>query len=169
MSVTITDGVSSVTTGMTVAVACPMDISSLSLQAKFTRVGADTCAIKGTLPDLPTGFSLTNAAVTLDVGGAQVDFQLNAKGRGANSHGSIKFSYNKKATIWTFTGKLKGSMRDSWANYGLTSEITPNAEVTLPVLLMLQSDTQVTFDVEPLLSYTNAKGTSGRATYVPVR
>jgi len=36
------------------------------------------------------------------------------------------------------------------------------------VLLMLQSDTQATFDVEPLLSYTNAKGTSGRAAYVPV-
>lgn len=169
VSVTISDVVSSMTTGMTVAVACPMDISSLKLQAKFTRIGADTCAIKGTLPELPAGFSLTNATVTLDVGGAQVDFQLDAKGRGVNTHGNIKFSYNQKTTIWTFTGKLKGNMLGSWVNYGLTTEIMLNAEVTLPVLLMLQSDTQATFDVEPLLSYTNAKGTSGRATYVPVR
>jgi PKD repeat protein len=165
VSVTLTDAVTSVTTGLTVAVACPMDISSLKLQAKFTRVGADTCAIKGALPGLPASFSLANAAVTFAVGGVQVDFQLDAKGRGANPHGNLKFSFNQKTGIWTFTGKLKGDMRDSWAKFGITSAITLNAEVTLPVVLLLQSDTIESFEVEPLSSYSNKSGSSGRATY----
>lgn len=168
VSVTLTDDVASVTTGLTVAVACPMDISRLKLQAKFTRVGADTCIIKGTLPGLPAGSSLANAAVTLAIGDAQADFQLNARARRANRHGNIKFSFNRKTATWTFTGKLKGDMRDSWAKYGITSAIALNTEVTLPVLLLLQSDAVESFEVEPLLNYSNKSGTSGRATY-PVK
>ena len=169
VSVTLTDDVSSVTTGVTVAVACPMDISSLKLQAKFSRVSADTCVIKGTLPGLPTGFSLANAVVTLDVGDAPVTFQLDAKGRGANPNGSIKLSYNTKGAIWTFTGKLKGNLRDSWVKFGLTNSIVINSQVTVPVLLLLQSDTLESFEVEPVLSYTDKAGTSGTATYAPVK
>jgi hypothetical protein len=168
VSVTLTDNVTSVTTGLRVAVACPMEISSLKLQAKFTRVGADTCAIKGTLPGLSPDFSFTNAAVTFDVGGAQVGFQLNPKGRGANPQGNIKLSFSQKTGTWTFTGKLKGNMQDSWAKYGITSAITLSGEVTLPVVLLLQSDAIKSFEVEPLLSYSNKAGSSGKATF-PVK
>jgi hypothetical protein len=168
--VTVGDGFSSATTGMTVAVTCPMDINSLKLQAKFKKVGTDTCAIKGTLTDLPTEFSITNAVVMLDVGGATVDFQLNAKGSGANSNGSIKFSRNKKTGVWTFTGKLKGDLKSSWAAYGVTSGTVIDSDVpTFPVLLMLQSDTLETFDAEPTLTYNNRSGTSGTGSYTQVK
>jgi PKD repeat protein len=168
VSVTLTDDVASVTTGLTVAVACPMNVSSLKLQAKFTRTGADTCSIKGALPGLPAGVSLSNVVVILDVGDAPVSFQLSAKGRGANPQGNIKLAYNKRTATWTFTGKLKGNLRDSWTNFGITSTITSSSPVTLPVVLLLQSDTTESFEIEPVLNYSNKSGTSGTATF-PVK
>lgn len=130
---------------------------------------SDRIKRQGSLPDLPTGFSVANATIAFDVGNATVDFQLNAKGRGANSNGNIKFSYNKKTGTWTYTGKLKGDLKGSWATYGITSGTVINSDVTFPVLLMLQSGTLETFDAELPLSYNNKSGISGIATYVPVR
>lgn len=169
VSVTVTDGVSSATTGLTVAVACPMGVSRLKLQTNFRRVGADTCAISGTLSNLPGDFAMANATVTLDVGDASVAFQLNAKGRGVNTNGNIKFARNTKSGLWTFTGKLKADMQGSWAKYGLTNDIVINRQVTVPVLLLLQSATVESFEVEPVLGYTDKSGTSGTATYAPAK
>jgi hypothetical protein len=166
-SVTLSDSVMSVTTGLTVAAACPMTISSLKLQAKFTRVGADTCTFQGTLPNLATGFPVANASVTVDVGDAPVAFQLNARGQAANPNGNVKFSFNQKTATWTFTGKLKGNLHNAWATHGLTQEIALNTQVTVPVVLLLQSGTVEAFDAEPVLSYSNKSGTSGTATYIP--
>ncbi len=126
VSVTVTDVVSSASAGLTVAAACPMDVSSLKLQAKFNRVGADTCAISGTLPSLASTASVANAVATLDVGDAAVAFQLK-KGRGANKNGSLKVSFNAKSGSWTFAGKLKGDLQGSWAAFGLTSVAVTNS------------------------------------------
>jgi len=145
-----------------------MDISSLKLQAKFTRVGGDTCSVKAALPALPPVFSFTNASAALVVGDAQVDFQMNAKGRGAGPYGTIKFSYNTKMGIWTVTGKLKGYLKGAWAGHGVTNQILINGQITVPVVLLLQSDSLESFAVEPVLSYTDKAGTSGTAAYVPV-
>jgi len=146
-----------------------MNIIGLRLQAKFKRVGADTFAIKGTLTDVPRGFSITNAMAALDAGNVTVDFQLNARGRGKNSNGNINFTYKKKTRVWTFTGKLKGDLKGSWAKYGITSGTVINSAVPFPVLLMLQSDALETFDSELPLSYSNKSGTSGTGTYRPVK
>jgi len=167
VSVTLSDSVMSVTTGLTVAVSCPMTVSSLKLQANFTRVGADTCTFSGTLPNLAASFPVANASVTVDVGDAPVTFQLNARDQAANANGSIKFSFNQKTAVWTFTGKLKGNLHNAWATHGLTQAIASNTPVTVPVLLVLQSGTVEAFDVKPVLSYSNKSGTSGTATYVP--
>jgi hypothetical protein len=167
VSVTVTDVVSSAFTGLTVAVACPMDISSLKLQAKFNRVGADTCAISGTLQSLAATASVANAVATLDVGDAVIAFQLNAKGKGANKNGSLKVSFNAKSASWTFTGKLKGDLQGSWAKFGLTSDVVTNSPVTVPVILLLQSDTVEASEVVPVLNYTDKTGISGTATLAP--
>ncbi|MGD1018933.1 MAG: PKD domain-containing protein [Verrucomicrobiia bacterium] len=164
-SVTVSDGIYLTNASLTVSVPCAMNVSSLKLQAKFRKVGSDACTIKGTLTDLPEGFSVTNAVVSLDVGGAIVDIQLNAKGSGANSNGNVKFSHNKQTGVWTFTGKLKGDLKGSWATYGITSGTVISSDVpSFPVLLMLQSDTLETFNAELPLSYSNSSGTSGTAT-----
>ena len=167
VSVTVTDDVSSATTGLAVAVACPVNISSLKLQAKFSRVGADTCAIEGTLPNLAADASVANAVATLDVGDAAIAFQLNAKGQGRNAGGSLKVSFNAKSGSWTFAGKLKGDLQGSWAKFGVTSVAVTNSPVTVPVLLLLQSDAVEASEVAPVLNYTDKTGVSGIATLAP--
>jgi len=167
VSVTVADGVASTNASLTVSVPCALNVSQLKLQAKFTKTGSDGCTIKGTLSDLPEGFSITNAAVSLDVGGATVDIQLNAKGSGANKNGNIKFSRNKKTGVWTFTSKLKGDLKGSWATYGITSGTVIDGAVTFPVLLVLHSDTVETFNAELPLTYNNSSGTSGTAILIP--
>ena len=149
--------------------ALPLNISSLKLQAKFKRVGFDSCAIKGTLAEIPAGFSVANASATLDVGGASSAFQLNAKGSGANGSGSIKFSRNKKTGVWTFTGKLKGDLKGSWVTYGIVSGSGISADVAVPVSLTLRSGTTETFDASAPLFYSNRSGASGIGTYQPVK
>ena len=144
-----------------------MDVSSLKLQAKFTKVGSDGCTIKGTLAGLPDGFSVANAAISLDVGGATVDIQLNGKGSGAKRNASVKLSQNKKTGVWTITGKLKGDLKGSWATYGITSGTVIDGAVTFPVLVMIQSGTLETFHAELPLSYRNTSGKSGTATLLP--
>ena len=170
VSVTISDSCASVTSGMTVAVSCPMDIANLKLKANFKRLGLDGCTVKGTLPDLPAGFSVTNALVALDVGDTIVDFELNKKGQGVNSNGNFKLSYSKKTGIWSFTGTLKGNLKAPWANYGVTGGSAINTDVSFPVLLLLQSGTLEAFDGEVALTYsTNRSGTSGSGTYRRVK
>jgi hypothetical protein len=169
VSVTVTDGVASVTTGLTVAVVCPMGINSVRLQANFNRSGSDSCAVSGTLSNLPSGFSFTNAAATLDVGGATVTIPLTPRGSGASRNGSIRFSYNKNTAVWTFTSNLKGNLHDAWAAYGVTNAITIDSQVTLPVLLLIEADIPASFEADPLLGYSNRSGASGTATYPPPR
>ena len=167
VSVTVTDDVSSATTGLIVAVACPMDVSKLKLRTKFNRVGADSCSVSGTLPNLAADASVANAVATLDVGDAAVAFQLNAKGKGASKNGSLKLSFSTKSGMWTFAGKLKGDMQGAWANHGLTNGVVINGQVTLPVVVLLQSDTVESSEAEPVLNYTDKAGTSGTATLAP--
>jgi PKD repeat protein len=168
VALTVSDGLVFVSTGMTIAVTCPMEITRLKLQARFNRVGSDAATINGMLPDLPAGFSVAKATFTLDVGGAPLALQLNAKGHGVNQHGTVKLSYNKKAAMWTFAGKLKGDLQAAWTAHGLTNQITINSELTIPVLLTLQSNTAAVFDANPSLNYTDKAGKLGVATYVPV-
>jgi hypothetical protein len=166
VSVTVTDVVSAATTGLTVAVACPMDISGVKLQAKFKRIGTDTCAISGTLPSLAATASVASTVATLDVGDAAIAFQLN-KGKGSNKNGSLKMSFNAKSGSWTFAGKLKGDLQGSWAKFGITSDVATNSPVTVPVVLLLQSDTVEGFEAAPVLNYTDKTGVSGTATLAP--
>jgi len=169
VSVTVTDAVASVTTGLTVAVVCPMGINSLRLHANFNRPGSDSCAVSGSLSNLPSGFSFTNAAATLDVGGAVVTIPLTPRGSGANRDGAVRFSYNKHTAVWTFTGRLTGNLHDAWAAYGVTNAITIDSQITLPILLLIKAGTTASFEVDPPLGYSNRSGTSGTATYPPAR
>jgi hypothetical protein len=169
VSVTVTDAVTSVTTGLTVAVVCPMGVNSLRLRASFNRVGSDSCTVSGTLSNLPSGFSFTNAVAILDVGGAPVTIPLTPRGSGASRNGNVRFSYNKRTAVWTFSGNLRGNLRDSWTTYGVTNAITIDSQVTLPVYLLLEADTPAAFEADPLLGYSNKSGASGTGTYPPAR
>ena len=134
-------------------------------KSNFAKANSDSCAFTGTLA-LETGLSLTNAAVTVEVGGADASFTLDAKGkgRGVSTNGTCKLSYKKKTKLWTFTAKLKsGSWATQWETYGL-SNVTTTAKagvpVTLPVTLVIGDEG---FYGEKTLHYKAKAGKSGSA------
>jgi hypothetical protein len=145
--------------------ASALTIVKETAKLNFAKTNADSCAFTGTLA-LETGLSLTNAAVTVEVGGADASFTLDAKGkgRGVSTNGTCKLSYKKKTKLWTFTAKLKsGSWATQWETYGL-SNVTTTAKagvpVTLPVTLVIGDEG---FYGEKTLHYKAKAGKSGSA------
>ncbi len=116
-----------------------LTITKETAKLNFAKTNSDSCTLTGMLT-LEPGFSLTNTAVTVDIGEAQASFTLDAKGRGTNSPNTCKLSYKKNTGPWTFTATLKnGSWATQWEAYGLTNAPTPKAgvSVTLPVTLFI--------------------------------
>ena len=145
--------------------ASALTIVKETAKLNFAKANSDSCAFTGTLA-LETGLSLTNAAVTVEVGGADAAFTLDAKGkgRGVSTNGTCKLSYKKKTGLWTFTAKLKsGSWATQWETYGL-SNVTTTAKagvpVTLPVTLVIGDEG---FYGEKTLHYKAKAGKSGSA------
>jgi hypothetical protein len=141
-----------------------LTITKETAKLNFVKTNACSCALTATL-DLGAGYNLTNKLVSLDIGGADVSFNLDAKGkgRGVGTYGSCKLSYKKKTGPWTFTATLKnGSWATPWAAYGLTNAPTPKSgvSVTLPVVLVIGDEG---FAGEKALLYkTTAKSGSAK-------
>jgi len=126
----------------------PMAISKIRAKVNFAKSNKDTCSLKAMI-DLGAGFDLTNQVVTLDIGGAQVLFTLDkrGKGRGTNHHGSCLLSYRKSLELWKLTADLKkGSWRAPWADCGLTNAPTPKGgtPITMPVVVGIGAENAFT-------------------------
>jgi hypothetical protein len=162
--VTVSDGQSTTSANLTVAVACDLTITGLQVKVNFTKANADSCTLKAIL-DLGVGFSLINKSVTLNVSGAQAQFTLDAKGkgRGLGANGSCKLNYNKKTGLWTFTANLKnGSWQDVWASHGLlnASILSPGVPVQLTAIVLIDNEA---FAADKSLKYTAKANKSGTA------
>jgi hypothetical protein len=166
VSVAISDGITSTSVTSPVAVACLLDITKMQVKLNFAKTNSDSCSLTATLEDLVAGYNLTNKVVTLDIGGAQVPFTLDAKGKGkgVSSFGSCKLAYNKKKTLWTLTANLaKGSWQTPWATYGLLNALVPKkpaTQVTMPVVMVIDTNA---FAGERLMAYTAKFNKSGSA------
>jgi len=124
------------------------------------KTNLDTWSLTAT-PPLGLGFSVTNQTVTVDVGGAQATFSLNAKGSSKSSTNSCDLTYTKKTEVWTLTASMKkGSWATDWAGFGVTNATTPKAgmTVTLPVSVTVGTNT---FATEESLQYKATEGKSG--------
>ncbi|MGD0016197.1 MAG: S53 family peptidase [Verrucomicrobiia bacterium] len=122
--------------------ATKLTVARMQVKLNFAKPNSDSCTLTATL-DPGAGFSVTNKPVTLDIGGAQVAFTLDAKGRGATPPNTCKLSHKKNTGLWTFTAALKkGSWATQWGTYGLTSAATARAGdfVTLPVILVIDGE-----------------------------
>jgi uncharacterized repeat protein (TIGR03803 family) len=142
----------------------PGPLTIKKLQAKVNLNPAkwdiDTCSLTAS-PALESGFSVANQTVTVDVGGAQATFTLNAKGSSKSSTNSCKFTYAKKTKLWTLTASMKkGSWAIPWAAYGVINATTPKAglTVTMPVLVTVGTNT---FATEDSLLYKATAGKTG--------
>jgi sugar lactone lactonase YvrE len=141
-----------------------LTITKETATLNFARTNACSCTLTATL-DLGAGYNLTNKLVSMDIGGADVSFNLDAKGkgRGVGTYGSCKLSYKKKTGPWTFTATLKnGSWATPWAAYGLTNAPTPKSgvSVTLPVVLVIGDEGFA--GEKPLLYKATAKSGSAK-------
>ena len=127
-----------------VTVACQLSVTKLHANVNFNpaKSNIDSCALTARL-DLDAGYNLTNKLVSLDIGGADVSFNLDAKGkgRGVGTYGNCKLLYKKRTGPWTFTTTLKkGSWAAQWETYGLTNATTNSVSVTLPVTLVIGNE-----------------------------
>ncbi|MDL5054125.1 Calx-beta domain-containing protein [Oscillatoria laete-virens NRMC-F 0139] len=118
----------------------PMTVMKLQGSMKFGKAGKDFVRIQGILPGLPELFDPKNARVAIDVGGAKVDFALNAKGLAKGKSGSIrlklKFVKSKITKKKEFKGGdvpfvaklLAGTWSDDWADEGVNPSISEKAK-----------------------------------------
>ena len=138
--VTVSNGLSQISSSVTVAPACELKVSRQQAKLNFTpKPNADSCSLSATL-DLGPGFNAAYQTMTLDIGGVQLCFQLDYKGRGVSNYGTCRLTYNKKTGVWTLTANLRsGDWQTPWANYGLINDTTVKT-VSLPVTVVIGND-----------------------------
>jgi hypothetical protein len=99
------------------------------VRVSFRCPGRDTFTLLGGLA-LPRGFEAEGETASCDLGGAQLVFTLDGKGRGKTEHGRFKLRFDERAGTWSFA--CKGS-RGDWADDGLVDADVQGLPAALPV------------------------------------
>jgi hypothetical protein len=156
-----------VSTSLAVLVACPFETLpaalSVNLKVNFKPGRADMAKVRGFLK-LPVGYSVANLPAQLSVGHVDVPFTLDGKGTSRTGASSLKLRHDGKANspLWQLTAKLKGDWSTLWAEDGLTNATT-SLPLTLPVLLLLDSNPPEVFAANQPLNYKAKEDQSGTA------
>ncbi len=163
-SVTISNGLATITSNFTIVVACQLNLTKLAPKLNFAKTNSDSCTVMGAF-DLATNTTFAGMLATLDIGGGSLTFTLPGKGSALN--GRSKFStptFNKKTGLWKLNVSFKnGFWQTAWATYGMTNATIPKpgAPISdLPVILLLDSEA---FMAVTNLHYTATQGKSGAA------
>jgi PKD repeat protein len=167
VNVTASNAYSQISTSLVVSVACPFTElpkpTKLQLKSNFVPGKVDQATLKATFELPPLPFSRTNVWATVDIGGVSLDFWINAKGIGTNGLNKVTLKANAKTGLATLQVKLKGDFESAWAEYGLTNATVISQPVTVPVLLMFDSDPVESFYVNKPLLYKATANKSGSA------
>lgn len=117
----------------------PMTVSKLLCKLNLATSGKDSASCSGVIPSLPDGFSPAGQTVTVDIGGASVDFTLDAKGHARNSQGSftLKLKLSKSHSVIggsaPFSCKLSnGNFASDWEASGINVSVDAK-QVTMPM------------------------------------
>jgi len=162
VTVAISDGVNTTNAVLTVAVPCAMSVTNFQATLNFATTNLDRCTFKA----VPQPSQCTNwlgTVITIEIGGAQVNFTLDQYGRGVNGYGTCRFTYTKRTSSCTLTVNLShSSWQGAWSAYGLVNATIPKPgdAVTLPVTLVIGDEV---FMAEKPLHYTAVAGKSGLA------
>jgi len=149
----------------TITNSSSITITKMQAKVKFAKPNADSCSLTATL-DLGAGFGLTNKVVTVDIGGAQVSFTLDekGKGRGTSPQGTCKLSYSKRSGLWTLKVNLKkGSWQTPWADSGLTNAPTPKAGTPITMSVVVAMGDEIAFSTDRSMTYRAVVNKSGTA------
>jgi uncharacterized repeat protein (TIGR03803 family) len=167
VTASVSDGIVTTSTGLVVSVACPFTElpkpTKLQLKSNFVPGKVDQATLKATFELPPPPFSRTNVWATVDIGGVSLDFWINAKGIGTNGLNKVTLKANAKTGLATLQVKLKGDFESAWAEHGLTNGTVISQPVTVPVLLMFDSNPVESFYVNKGLLYKATIGKSGSA------
>ena len=168
-SVTVSNTQVAISSNLTVSLACQLPITKLQLGVSFSKANADSGALTATLtlPGVTNLTQLTGTTVLVNIGGAQVPFTLDNKGRGAQAVGTCRLAYTKptktKPGSWTVTIALsKGNWHGAWAAFGLDNapHKSPGVSVTVPVAVLVGTEA---FAAEPSLHYIATLNKTGTA------
>jgi PKD repeat protein len=160
--VTVSDSQASTNSDLTVVVACQMQITYMRIKLNFKKGSEDWCNLTAITDPLP-GFTPAGKSVTLDIGGEQSSFTLNANNRAVNGHDSCTFNlFNKKANTWKLHVHLaRASLQGAaWADAGLTNAPASKNPVTLTAVVLVGNEA---FVADKALLYTAKAGRSGTA------
>jgi glucose/arabinose dehydrogenase len=118
-----------------------MTVSKLSAKMKFSSGGHDSASIAGIIPNPGAGFDPTGQVLTLDIGGAVVNFTLDAKGHGKSGNGTFALTLKGKTKKTAFPGgnvPFKANLKNGdWANLWSTAGFDPSASVTNQPITMV--------------------------------
>jgi hypothetical protein len=116
-----------------------LSIAHLQASVSFAANGRDTCALSGTIQNVPA-FNPAKQTISLKVNGASVSFTLDAKGRGTNASGTI--ALKQKGRSLSFVAALKGG---SWSTLMSLdpSKTAVNASTSVTVALGIGTTTNV--------------------------
>ncbi|HUI06318.1 MAG TPA: immunoglobulin domain-containing protein [Verrucomicrobiae bacterium] len=167
-SVTVSDGTESTTSNFVVAIAYELTVTKFQTKLNFAKAGSDNCSLTGTFVPCP-GFDPADKTLVVDIGGAQIGFALDAKGRGRYGSCTCRMRYDKSAGAWRFTAKLKnGTWQALWDVHGLHNTTVPKPGVgaSMPVVLLVGDEG---FAADLPLIYKARAGKSGSARLLPSR
>ena len=167
-SVTVSNQTTATVTNLPITVACGLTVTKLQATTNFDpkKTNIDTATLTATA-DLGAGFSVTNKTVIVDIGGAQVSFPLDPKGRSAVATGTCRLAYtkptSKKAGFWTLTiAWSKGTWGGQWAAVGMDNSThkSPGVAIVLPVAVAVGDEV---FAAESHLHYSATLNRTGTA------
>jgi hypothetical protein len=152
----------------TIHIAQAATVAKLAATFKFTATGKDTCAVSGSLPGVPQGFTFAGKMAMVNVSGALVEFTLDAKGKGKPATGKSTLVLKAKFTKGTsgfvggalpFQATLKGALASYWAGIGVVPTASVMKQpVSVPVEVTLDTLTYATVASAALTCKANKGG-----------
>ena len=115
----------------------PLQVGGLRGRVFFDRGGADRVTLRAVLEAPPSDLSLAGQCVLLDIGGAQLPFVLDGRGRGSSYNGSVAVRLRKPGLPLQIKAKLiRGTWTDDWNDEGVVpAAASPGQRV--PILVRI--------------------------------
>lgn len=139
--------------------ASDLVLSKTMIKVNYARADRDLAVVKGEL-ELTSDFLAAGVEATLNVGGAQVVFILDEKGKARTTEGNLKLRFKKKAGLWLLNTKIKGNYAAQWVDEGVTNESVQDRQIRMPVSLSLG---ELSFSGSAQLIYKAKEGRKGVA------
>jgi hypothetical protein len=113
-------------------------LAARKLAIVMNRIRNQSCSIQAELP-LDAHTKLADLRVGVDIGGATVEFILDATGRGRTANDRCTLKQSPGTNTATFTASLKGSFAKAWSDCGL-QRLHP-AAVQMPFSITIGDET----------------------------